>query len=53
MDAVEKNNAGTESVTIKKLRMRIMAKEKIITINKQQQKPQSRELLALPTESMH
>ena len=28
MDAVEKNNAGTESVTIKKLRMRTMAKEK-------------------------
>ena len=53
MDAVEKNNACTESVTIKKLWMRIMAKEKIITINNQQQKPQSGELLALPTESMH
>lgn len=28
MDAVKKNNTGTESVTIKKLRMRTMAKEK-------------------------
>ena len=28
MDAVEKNNAGPESVTIKKLLMRTMAKEK-------------------------
>ena len=28
MDSVKKNNTGTESVTIKKLRMRTMAKEK-------------------------
>ena len=40
MDAVEKNNAGPESVTIKKLLMRTMAKKKITTVNKQQQNPQ-------------